>query len=407
MRDSRMKAAVLAAAVALAALLPVSASAASPTGAPVAATANAPKPAKRPVCTDKDARADCVLKAVPTKVVKKAGTTEMPTNALNAAQLQDAYKLPSDLLGGGRTIAVVSPFGNSLAEEDLNAYRTANGLHPCDAEFPCLRKIDQRGGTTPPPAVPGWGLYGAVGLDMASAACPNCKLLLVEADDDTLANQGEAVDEAVRQGADAVVVMQSWTGEYEGQQALAKHFDHPGVAIVASSGSSGFNGTGQQALPAAYPTVVAVAGTELFRDPATPRGWSERVWRHTSSGCSVYAARPSWQAKGSCGNRRTVADVAAVASDLTPVLVYDTSSSGWVRVSGPPVASALISGVYGLAGNTARTKAPSRPYSSPQRHLFDITTGTNGYCGDGYLCTAGRRYDAPSGMGAPNGTGAF
>jgi len=44
---------------------------------------------------------------------------------------------------------------------------------------------------------------------------------------------------------------------------------------------------------------------------------------------------------------------------------------------------------------------------------FDITTGTNDLfasgaaCGRDYLCVAKNGYDAPTGLGTPDGTGAF
>ncbi|MFC4911823.1 hypothetical protein [Actinomadura gamaensis] len=410
---------------------PASALASARASAPASARASAPAfapgaaPQGRPGCAA--AKGDCMLGVAKPKAGKartftakaglaapgpgrvaaqKAAAGGIPPGGLTAADLQDAYKLPSDLLGGGSTIAVVVPMDTTSAEKDLNTYRAANGMHVCDAEFPCLRKIDQRGGTTPPPASPNWTLHTAVGLDMASAACPNCSLLLVEADDDTLASQGAAVDQAVAQGARTVVVMDGWFPEYEGQDAMAPHFDHPGVAIVAASGDTGFNGGGHELLPAAYPTVVAVAGTDLYRDPATRRGWAETSWRATASGCSLYEKRPSWQREGDCGDRRTVADVAAVASDYTPVSAFNSGNGGWVNVSGGPVAPALVGGVYGLAGNPASTPAPQRPYTH-RRYMFDITSGTNGTCGGSILCTARTGYDGPSGMGAPNGTGAF
>ncbi|WP_034485738.1 hypothetical protein [Actinomadura oligospora] len=425
MRITRTRLATLAAAGTLAVLAAVSPSASAAPSAPSGEAAKAPR--GRTTCAVADAKADCMLRIAAPKAGRartftaksglaqagpgrtaalKAADEGIPPGGLTAADLQDAYKLPSDLLGGGSTIAVVVPFDVTAAEKDLNAYRAANGMHVCDAEFPCFRKTDQRGTGTLPPANATWGLHAAVGLDMASAACPNCDLLMVEADDDTLANQAAAVDQAVAQGARTVVVMDGWFGEYEGQDALAPHFDHPGVAIVAASGSSGFNGGGQESLPAAYPTVVAVAGTNLHRDASARRGWNETPWRDTTSGCSVYEKRPAWQRKGDCGDRRTVADTAAVASDYTPVSAYDSGSGGWVNVSGAPVAPALVGGVYGLAGNPSSTPAPQRLYAHP-KSLFDITSGTNGYCAGGYLCTAGAGYDGPSGLGAPNGTGAF
>jgi len=47
-------------------------------------------------------------------------------------------------------------------------------------------------------------------------------------------------------------------------------------------------------------------------------------------------------------------------------------------------------------------------------HLFDITTGDNALfappakaCGGDYMCVAKRGYDAPTGLGSPNGTAGF
>jgi hypothetical protein len=36
-----------------------------------------------------------------------------------------------------------------------------------------------------------------------------------------------------------------------------------------------------------------------------------------------------------------------------------------------------------------------------------VAGGSNGFCGDDYLCTGVRGYDAPTGLGTPNGTSAF
>lgn len=323
---------------------------------------------------------------------------------LTAADLQEAYRLPADWLGGGQSVAVVTPYDNPAAEDELAVYRAANGMPPCDADFPCFKKINQRGGHTPPAPSTAWAVHSSVGLELAAAACPNCKLLLVQADDPSLESMAAAVDQAAAQGVTAVVPM--WgVAEHEGQNALAAHFDHAPATVVAPSGQ-GFNNGGRQMVPAAYPSVIAVGGTQLYRDSATARGWNESVWRDTASGCSMYVTRPAWQAAGACGSRRTVADVAAVGSADTPVQVYSTSLGGWGTAAGTPVAAAFIAGVYGLAGTDSATPAGRRLYDSAQ-YLNDITEGSNGACGGGKICTAARGYDGPSGMGTPNGTGAF
>jgi len=71
------------------------------------------------------------------------------------------------------------------------------------------------------------------------------------------------------------------------------------------------------------------------------------------------------------------------------------------------VASPIIAGVYALAANASSVTAGSYPYSH-RISLFDVTAGSNGSCGKkAYLCTAGVGYDGPTGLGTPNGLGAF
>ncbi|GAA3169197.1 hypothetical protein [Nonomuraea salmonea] len=324
---------------------------------------------------------------------------------LTAGDLQEAYRLPADWLGGGQSVAVVTPYDNPAAGDELAEYRKANGMPPrATPTSRASRRSTSAAATHRPPRAPAWAVHSSVGLQLAAAACPNCKLLLVQADDPSLDSMAAAVDQAAAQGATAVVPM--WgVAEYDGQNALAAHFDHAPTTVVAPSGQ-GFNNGGRQILPAAYPSVIAVGGTQLYRDSATTRGWNESVWRDTASGCSMYGTRPAWQPAGACGSRRTVADVAAVGSADTPVQVYSTSLGGWGTAAGTPVAAAFIAGVYGLAGTDSSTPAGRRLYASAQ-YLNDITAGSNGACGGGKICTAARGYDGPSGMGTPNGTGAF
>ena len=75
---------------------------------------------------------------------------------------------------------------------------------------------------------------------MVSALCPNCKIMFVEADDSFLDNLGAAVNEAVQLGAN--VVSNSYGGAEisDAGELDALYFDHPGHAILASTGDSGF-----------------------------------------------------------------------------------------------------------------------------------------------------------------------
>jgi subtilase family serine protease len=173
---------------------------------------------------------------------------------------------------------------------------------------------------------------------------------------------------------------------------------------VVSSGDGGF---GAANFPANLTTVTAAGGTDLAR-AANARRWSEKVWRFASSGCSAYVAKPAWQHDPHCPGR-TVADVAAVASNIP---IYNKDWGGWVTVAGTSVAAPLAAGIYALAGNA--TTIPLGYTYHHSSHLFDVTTGTNAVtgtpaqtCGKDYLCVAKPGYDAPTGLGTPDGTASF
>ena len=195
---------------------------------------------------------------------------------------------------------------------------------PCATANGCFMKVDERGGTNYPQGDQTWGLEISLDLDMVSAICPNCRILLVEADSNSTADLGAAVNEAVALGA-SVVSNSYGSAEYSGEVSdNAQYYDHPGVAIVSSSGDGGY---GTQ-FPAAAPNVVAVGGTSL--DQATDTGTrnaTETAWSGSGSGCSVYFAKPSWQHDTGCANR-SIADVSAVADPNTGVWVWDTYPNG-------------------------------------------------------------------------------
>jgi subtilase family serine protease len=269
---------------------------------------------------------------------------------------------------------------------------------------PCFAKSDQNGGTSFPRNNGGWAQEESLDVDMVSAICPKCNILLVEARSATIANLGASVNTAVRLGA-AAVSNSYGGGEYSAETTDENSFfNHPGVAITASSGDSGF---GPQ-FPAASRFVTSVGGTSLTRASNT-RGWTETAWSGAGSGCSAFATKQSWQTDSGCA-RRTIADVSAVADPNTGVAVFDSTPSGglsgWLVFGGTSVSSPIIGTVYALAGNASTVTYGSFPYSHTAS-LFDVTSGSNGSCGGSYLCTSGPGYDGPTGLGTPNGTGAF
>jgi len=144
------------------------------------------------------------------------------------ADLIAAYKLPTGL-GAGRTVGDRRCTGRSNAESDLATYRTQFGLPPCTTANGCFRKINQNGGTSPLPA-PNTGWAGEIMLDieMVSAVCPQCKILLVEATSADLGNLGTAVNQAVTQGA--IAVSNSYGGSESSSDPTASttYYRHPG-----------------------------------------------------------------------------------------------------------------------------------------------------------------------------------
>lgn len=317
------------------------------------------------------------------------------------ADLRSAYRYPT-AGGNGQTIGIVDAYDDPNAETDLAAYRAQYGLPPCTTGNGCFREVNQAGRDTPLPAANGgWAMEISLDLDMVSAACPACDILLVEADDPSLENLGTSVDTAVRLGA--TEVSNSYGAAEDamtGALSFRAHYKHPGVPIVASSGDFGF---GAASIPAAYPTVIAVGGTTLRRGD-NARGWTESAWSLAGSGCSAWVRKPAWQHDPHC-HMRTVADVSADADPNTGVAVYDTYLvPGWLVVGGTSASAPFIAAGIALAGNGASINNASFLY----RHaaaFHDVTSGTSSGpdCGGDYLCTAEPGYDGPTGLGTPRG----
>jgi len=324
----------------------------------------------------------------------------------NPPDLQSAYNLPPNTATtwtpNGKTVAIVDAYDDPKAESDLGVYRSKESLPACTTSNGCFRKVNQSGGTRYPRGNAGWAEEISLDLDMVSAICPNCKILLVEATSATFSNLSAAEDTAAKLGASAI--SNSYGGsEWSTETSYDTHYNHPGIAITVSSGDSGY---GVQ-YPAASPNVTAVGGTSLTKAGG---GWTETAWSGAGSGCSAYEAKPSWQKDTGCSNR-TVADVSAVADPNNGgVSVYDTYGGvgGWLVFGGTSVASPIIASVYALAGNASSVVYGSYPYlKGSSTTLNDVISGSNGSCGGSYLCQAGTGYDGPTGLGTPNGTGGF
>ncbi len=379
--------------------------------APVAAVASAGAAgwtsAARPACSAAPAGSvRCFAQWLPGSGAVAPATARgglpLPTEGYGPANIQAAYGL-DPTAGAGRTVAIVGAYDNPNIEADLAVARRTWGLPPCTSASGCFRKVDQRGGQRLPAPDPGWGLETSLDTQAVSAACPRCRILLVEADTSSLKDIGAAVNRAVALGA-RIVNNSYGTDEFAGMQRYARDFyTHPGVAQVVSSGDFGFT---TAAFPAVLPSSVAVGGTTLTHRSGA---WAERVWSGAGSGCSAYVTKPAWQHDTHC-SMRTIADVSAVADPSTGLAVYDTfglgASNGWIVVGGTSLSSPLVAGMIGLAGNAPTMDTAARTYA-PGASLHDVVGGTNGFCGGDYLCRGVTGYDAPSGNGSPIGVGAL
>jgi hypothetical protein len=377
-----------------------------PAGAATPAYSSVPLcPAARP------GHATCMARALTVggeRVHPAAGTVRPAYGpdgmGLDPSQIASAYALPAAPPAGSTpTVAIVDAFHYGAISGDGNdnlaVFRSYYGMTPCTVANGCFRKVDQWGGTNYPTVTAestGWDGEGDLDVQAVSAVCPACHILFVEARSDGTDDLMTAVATAIDLGATEVSL--SWGGsEDPGQTAYDATFDHPGVAITAATGDSGYGSS----YPATSPYVTAVGGTTLT--PAQNGGWTETAWSGGGSGCSTIEPKPAWQTDTLCSGR-TEADVAADADPETGLDVY--SEGQWMVIGGTSLATPLVAGMYALGGGEGPTVGAYPFYRSPSVH--DIVSGdnTNGLgCAPAPvgLCTAGPGYDGPTGLGSPIG----
>jgi len=316
------------------------------------------------------------------------------------SQLQSAYNIPAGT--GTPTVAIVDAFGYAAAESAPAVYRAQYGLPACTTQNGCLRIVGQNGGKPPSRVDVGWDQEQALDLDMVSAACPNCHILLVQATSATFSNLWSGVDYAKTQGVKAISNSYGNT-DSSSYSAYDSHYAGNNIAITVSTGDYGY---GAQ-WPATAPGAIAVGGTSLRAGGGTP-GWTETVWDGTGSGCGLGHAKPSWQngVTDACGGRME-ADISAVADPNTGVAVYgpaSRNSSQWMVFGGTSASAPLVGAMFALRNGSI--DAASSIYSHTG-NLNDVTSGSNGTCPVSYYCNAQAGYDGPTGLGTPNGTGAL
>lgn len=310
------------------------------------------------------------------------------------SQLLTAYGLKTlaATRGVGQTVAIVDAFDDPHALSDVNHYRATFGLPKAN-----FKKVKLGS----PPFDQGWTEEISLDLDMVSAIAPNAKILLVEAKSNSFADIAAAVNKAASLGA--TQISNSYGGDESFGGSFNSAYNHPGKAVTASTGDDGYYGDHTSAMfPAASQYVEGVGGTSLTS--IAPR--QESVWDGAGSGVSTLFPQPSWQApflSFDAGGFRVTGDVSAVADPNTGVAVYDSLPpiGGWAVFGGTSASAPIIASFDALLGS---------PLSSAQwfyQHpslLNDVTGGSNGFSDISNQLTDGiPGYDAPSGIGTPNG----
>ncbi len=336
------------------------------------------------------------------------------------SQLEGAYGLTSASSsdGSGQTVAVIEAGDYPTAAADLATYRSEYGLSACTTANGCFKKVSQTGSTTSLPAEDAsWAEETALDEDMVSAICPNCHILIVEANSATVDNLETAANEAATLGATEI------SNSYGASEwaSSASAYSHSGIVVTASAGDDGYAEGSEQ--PCSFASVVCTGGTSL-RTASDSRGYTEVVWNDLSigdgasgSGCSSLVTKPSWQTDKGC-TKRSQTDVSFDADPEYGVAVYDSTSyegySGWLEFGGTSVASPSIASVFALAGGSSLgPDAAELFWQNAGTGLYSITSGNNlssrGKCSTAYpyICTAGTNedgvYSGPGGWGTPDG----
>jgi hypothetical protein len=389
----------------------------------------------------------CMAIRVPTVPASSADATgpdlegSGEKGGLDPKDLREAYELP-ETGGSSQTVAIVDAYNDPYAESDLQEYRKKYKVYfkgtetACTEANHCFTKINQKGETKNYPENNSvWSGEISLDLDMVSAACPQCHILLVEAssEPEELSSLITANEEAAKWEVEepetktkrkATEVTNSWGGvESSEDTSDDKYFDHPGLPTFAAAGDVQYDGCDHKfgagiCYPAASQYVIAVGGVKLKKTSETWKAPTQEVWKEetetrkngTGSGCSKYEPKLPGQkelpANRSYCEHRLDNDVSADAAVESAVSVCDSYISGcWENFGGTSASSPFVAGVEAHATSATQLLGASAFYKKPSM-LFDVTKGSNGTCTppteDEYFCTAEVGYDAPTGEGTPN-----
>ena len=405
------------------------------------------------------------------------GATPFSTNGMlynTPSWFRPTYALPAT--GGSEIIAIVDAFDYPRALSDFNVFSDTFGLPTETLVIPpstaTKLKTDHRGGKAAAsnaaygpwdknakgirksvlndtntvfqvvyasgtaPKVPkddavltklvlGWNLEAALDIEWAHAISPSAKIILVEADSQSLADLMAAVKVASAIPGVKEVSM-SWGMDESAldsstEAAYDKYFTQPSVVYLAASGDT----SNQISYPACSANVIAVGGTTLNIDYTTGNVINECVWTSAGCGPSSNELRPSFQdtIKKIIGAYRTTSDISADADPNTGVLVYNSTIFnyiglnyyfGWNVVGGTSLACPVMAGVLNLSATagtgfaTGTADEGTRLYSNlGKASIFNPISKKDlnaNIVNDGsYITVGGGAWNYATGVGTPNG----
>ncbi len=351
--------------------------------------------------------------------------------------MRTAYGINNVALDGtGQTIAIVDAYDDPSIGQGLDAFdsqfaTTAAGPTLFDQYGPAssfLTVLNQSGQASPlPPTDPSgpgtdnWEVEETLDVEWTHAIAPGARIVLVEANSQSLADLMAGVATAAQQLGVSVVSM-SW-GFPEGQAVFAadeamydSYFAVPGVSFVASTGDYG---AADPEFPAFSPNVVAVGGTSLNLNADNSYN-SETGWGNASSstgftfgsggGISLYEPEPAYQEGVQSTGSRTTPDVSFVADPSTGAWIADSynlpSGAPFEIVGGTSLSAPAWAGLLAVVNegrvaagettlnSTGPTAVQQALYTLPQGDYHVIASGYNGY-------TAAAGYNLVTGLGTP------
>jgi len=336
-------------------------------------------------------------------------------------------------LGAGQTVYLIDAFHDPYIAQELAAFNTRFGLPACSVTVLGPTRALPLASATPagcellvaastaaggisvtaPDYDYGWATEIALDVQWAHATAPLARLVLIEAQDGSLASLMGAIKLANSMGP-GVVSMSFGGKEGNWTNLVDSLFASDRMTYLAATGDNG----PEVDWPAVAPRVLAVGGTSLRYSDTGER--SESSWSSTAGGFSAFTPAPDYQSASvpGLGVRpfRGVADVAMNADPATGQYVAriepGATQAVWISAAGTSLATAQWAGIMAVA-NAQRALAAKAPLGAPHALLYgsiastpgsyasaftDVDGGANGTCSG---CSASLGYDTLSGLGTP------